>query len=212
MSRPAWLPAPHRLLLLFFGIVLPLLAAGAVAEYLLDHERFTFEQPLMLWLHAHTAPWMIYGSLLLHWLGTPPLAAAWALLLALWQRRLNRPARAVFIALSAALSAALMYAAKSAFRRPRPEFWPRIVTENGASFPSGHSTYAAAMAAVFILLYWKTPQRLPVTAAALLFALLMGISRIILGVHYPSDVLVGWMTGSTTAIGLYLLMTRHKAV
>ncbi|WP_373701074.1 phosphatase PAP2 family protein, partial [Neisseria dentiae] len=45
-------------------------------------------------------------------------------------------------------------------------------------------------------------------AAAVTFALLMGLSRMVLGVHYPTDVLVGWITGTSTVIGLYLVLFR----
>ena len=59
-----------------------------------------------------------------------------------------------------------------------------------------------------IILYWHTPQRWLVTAAALLFAFSMGLSRMVLGVHYPTDVVVGWITGSVTVILLQQVMRR----
>ncbi len=208
MNTPSLIPAPRRLLILFASVILPLLMAGNIAEDVLDHERFTFEQPLMMWLHQHTTPLMIQASLVLNIIGKMPYAALFALLLAGWQWHRHRISRAVFILLGALLSAGIMSVAKYFFNRPRPQFWPRIVEAAHTSFPSGHSTYAAALAASMIILHWHSPQRWPVTAAALLFSFCMGLSRIILGVHYPTDVVVGWITGSVTVILLQQAMGR----
>lgn len=202
------IPAPRRLLILFASVILPLLIAGNIAEDLLEHERFTFEQPLMMWLHQHTTPLMIQVSLVLNIIGKMPYAALLALLLAGWQWHRHRASRAVFILLGTLLSASIMSVAKYFFNRPRPQFWPRIAEAAHTSFPSGHSTYAATLATLIIILYWHTPQRWPLTAAALLFAFCMGLSRIILGVHYPTDVVVGWITGSVTVILLQQVMRR----
>lgn len=207
MNLFPYLPAPRRLMALFFGIFIPLLAAGGIAEHLLEHERFAFEQPLMLAVHAHTGNGIfIRTALVLHWLGKWPAASLIAALIALYEWRRRRPVRAVFVVLGAALPTALMSAAKIFFNRPRPEFWPRIVEETSASFPSGHSTFAAALAATAVILCWRSPHRAWITAAAAGLAFAAGFSRIILGVHYPTDVLVGWITGMSTVIGLYQLM------
>ena len=202
------IPSPRRLLILFAGVVVPLLIAGEIAEDLLEQERFLFEQPMIMWIHHHTTPPMIYASLILNIIGQMPYAAAFALLLAAWQWHQHRLSRAVFIMLGTMLSAAITTVAKYFFDRPRPQLWPRIVEAAHTSFPSGHSTYAAALATLVIILYWHTPQRWLVTAAALLFAFGMGLSRMVLGVHYPTDVVIGWITGSVTVILLQQVMRR----
>lgn len=60
-----------------------------------------------------------------------------------------------------------------------------------------------------VLVYWQSPHRSLIIAAAAAFALLMGLSRIVLGVHYPTDVLVGWITGMSTVLGLHIVMYRR---
>ena len=202
------IPSPRRLLILFAGVVVPLQIAGEIAEDLLEQERFLFEQPMMMWIHHHTTPLMIQASKVLNIIGHLPYASLIAVVLAAWQWHLHRLSRAVFILLGTLLSAGIMAVAKYFFDRPRPQFWPRIVEAANTSFPSGHSTYAAALATLVIILYWHTPQRWLVTAAALLFAFSMGLSRMVLGVHYPTDVVVGWITGSVTVILLQQVMRR----
>ncbi|KPN72419.1 phosphatase PAP2 family protein [Neisseria sp. 83E34] len=210
MSLKKYIPSPCRLLILFLGIFIPLLIAGEIGEHLLAHERFAFERPLMLAVHHHTRDSLpTYLAITLHWIGKWPAATLIAALIAWYELRNFRTNRAVFVILCAALPTAIMSAAKAFFSRARPEFWPRIVEEQSASFPSGHSTFAAALATTIVILCWHSPYRAWIIFGAFTFALMAGFSRIILGVHYPTDVLVGWLTGMSTVIGIHQLM-RNK--
>lgn len=55
----------------------------------------------------------------------------------------------------------------------------------------------------------QSPHRAAITAAAVFFAFAMGVSRMILGVHYPTDVIIGWITGMNTVFGLYFVLFRQ---
>ncbi|HCL86521.1 MAG TPA: phosphoesterase PA-phosphatase [Comamonadaceae bacterium] len=119
-----------------------------------------------------------------------PLAAA--VLLVLLRRR-DRLRAGVWL-LGTAGAGLWTRAIKSAVARPRPaEAW---VAEGGHSFPSGHS---AGTLALFGLLVWlllphlRRAWRLPLALAALALALGVGASRVLLRVHYASDVLAGWL-------------------
>jgi undecaprenyl-diphosphatase len=101
--------------------------------------------------------------------------------------------------------AVLNYLLKNLFERARPEAF-RIVAASGYSFPSGHamvSIYFYGMLAFIIIRKTKSWQwRYVVTALTILFILAMGISRIYLGVHYPSDVVAGYTAG-----GMWLMFS-----
>lgn len=86
-------------------------------------------------------------------------------------------------------------ALKSLFARPRPDLLAHLDTTFDLSYPSGH---AAQNAAIYLLVALLIDRRL--LAIALPLVLLIGVSRIILGVHWPSDVLGGWLEGAGFAL------------
>ena len=101
---------------------------------------------------------------------------------------------------------------KIAIARQRPDLLEPVIVERGFSFPSGHS--ALGMVAYGILAVLVSRSRLPARVRhGLVFALgalvaLIGISRIWLGVHYPTDVLAGWAAGAVVVIA-YAAITRQ---
>lgn len=78
--------------------------------------------------------------------------------------------------------------------RPRPSVVSHLVSSYGASFPSAHSMYAASLACLtlYLIRNLSPSLRLFLTVFLGVWACVMGISRVYLGVHYPSDVLAGW--------------------
>jgi undecaprenyl-diphosphatase len=138
------------------------------------------------------------------------VVVAWACI----ELMLKKPWRALYIALS--LSAVPLYVViKTLVHRHRP--MSTFVTEFGLkdySFPSGHAT---ASMAVYITLAYLLARRLPKpwstasTAALALLVFFVGLSRVYLGVHYPTDVLGGWLLGALVVIGLHKLLSKRLA-
>ena len=108
---------------------------------------------------------------------------------------------------------------KSILHRPRPELVPHLAVVSNASFPSGHAMISAAIyltiAAMLSETQPKRSARIFLMAFAGLLVLLIGCSRIYLGVHWPSDVLAGWCLGSVWALVVFAvnrtLRTRGAA-
>ena len=103
----------------------------------------------------------------------------------------------------------LSHWAKGLFDRPRPDLVSHEAYVYTASFPSGHSMMAAATyLTLAVMLARAAPSRALkayVVAVALLLALAVGVSRVYLGVHWPSDVLAGWLAGAAWALACYLV-------
>lgn len=96
---------------------------------------------------------------------------------------------------------------KEIVQRARPVVDDAVAHAPGYSFPSGHTMNATAAAVTLTLLAWPLlgrRARVVVPVAAGLFALLTGVDRVMLGAHFPSDVLAGMLFGSALAAGSYL--------
>lgn len=98
---------------------------------------------------------------------------------------------------------------KSLFNRPRPTIVPHLSPVSMESYPSGHSMMSAivylTLGAILARSTKSLPMRMYYLGSACILTLITGISRIMLGVHYPSDVLAGWCAGIIWAGSSYLV-------
>ena len=101
---------------------------------------------------------------------------------------------------------------KASYGRPRPDLVPHGSYVYSASFPSGHTTISAAvfltLAVLISSLEQKRRIKVMVYGLAIVMVLAIGVSRVYLGVHWPSDVLAGWCLGAVWALTAWLLLLR----
>ena len=128
----------------------------------------------------------------------------------------RRYGAALYAGLSVSSGALLTHTLKQYYARPRPDLFEHLDTVHTASFPSGHAMVTMVayltLAAIVIGYLESRRARIYVLGVALFVAVIVGISRVYLGVHWPSDVAAGWALGcawaSFTWLVARLLRTR----
>ena len=124
----------------------------------------------------------------------------------LWLQGLRRAA--LFLLLAIAGGLLLSLALKSGFDRPRPELVSHGAMIYTSSFPSGHSMLSAVVyltgGALLAMVHTARRVRAYLIGCSVLATLLVGASRVYLGVHWPSDVLAGWAAGAAWAAACWL--------
>ncbi|WP_024892200.1 phosphatase PAP2 family protein [Luteimonas huabeiensis] len=196
------------LTLLFLGLLAPLWVFAELADEVHEAEAIPFDEPVLLFAQAMAHDgfdrvFLFFSKIGYAW-GVVPASVGLALALLV----LRRFREGVFAGVALGGSGLLNMLAKRGFARERPSLWESIAPESTYSFPSGHAMGSASLALVLVLLSWPTRWRWPVLAAMAVFVPMVGLSRVYLGVHYPSDILAGWMASSLWVTGVYLWIYR----
>jgi membrane-associated phospholipid phosphatase len=199
------------LLLLFLGIGLPLIAFGLLAQDVWTRGGLGWDEPILRYVHNHATPGrdaaMKFISDIGHRYGVVPGAVAVVLALLVARRRGN----ALFFAVAVGGAGVLNQGAKLFFRRSRPDLWLSAAPapEHTYSFPSGHAMGSMALVAALAVLAWPTRWRWWAILLGGVFTLLVGFSRVYLGVHYPSDVIAGWAASLAWVLGVSRVAYGH---
>ncbi len=123
---------------------------------------------------------------------------------------LPKPRRTIAlpVSVSVIISFVLNVALKNLFTRERPDIL-RMVNESSYSFPSGHAMINASLYTILIILIFKfiknTPVKLILSSLCVFLTIVIGYSRVYLGVHYAGDILGGWIIGFTVSVIVYFI-------
>lgn len=184
--------------LVALAVALASLAGFAeLADEVKEAEFHAFDRSVLLWVGQHVQPaWTPYVlelSLLGSPLGIGLLGVLFGVML-LARRKAWDAATLLVLLLG---SGALTYGLKHFFRQPRPDVFPPLSIETTFGFPSGHALLSVCFFG--FAAYWIVAQaprvgwRWVVGALWVGMALLISLSRLYLGVHWPTDVLAGWL-------------------
>jgi undecaprenyl-diphosphatase len=201
-SKNAYIPASLLVGMLFLGTI-------ATVGYLAGVDT----QLLALFaLHQGQSPeWLINTAQFVSWTGGGAqryiMVAVFGLLLGRW-RGWKTGAALIVASLLSSFASDLM---KAAFARPRPSLVPHLDAVNNLSFPSGHAT-SAMVVYLFLALVVPPEQRARWMIPMMILAVATGVSRMMLGVHYPSDVIGGWMLGGAFALAAVAILRRVEGV
>lgn len=205
LHRHGW-----RLLLVFVGLLLPMWGFAELVDEVREREPIAFDEPMLALARDAASPALDRFFVIVTDLGYLHGVVPFDVLLVLTLLGLRRLREATFAGIALAGSGLLNVGTKLLFARDRPTLWESITPESSYSFPSGHAMGSATLAWVVVLLAWRTRWRWPVLLLAVPFVLLVGGSRVYLGVHFPSDILAGWAAASIWAAIVYLAVFRWR--
>lgn len=170
-----------------------------IAEDVALHETSQFDRAFSLWVHGFDTPALDSIMIWLSFIGSFPAVVVYvAAIVLIWSWRRDDDAAMIGLLGVIAIDEALNRILKDIFDRPRPTLFEEIATLHSYSFPSGHAMSATAIYGMMAVVVGRMVPRLKkwAYAAAVVLALLIGLSRIYLGVHWLTDVLAGYAAGA----------------
>lgn len=197
-------------LLLSVGVVV---AFAELSEEVVEGETSQFDRAVLLWMNANLPGWLdepmravtVFGY---YWVVLPLLAVAAC---AFYLKGLK--ISAVLLVVSTVGGIVLTTVLKAVFQRARPELFDSGYAASFYSFPSGHATVAVGFYGTLVLLTaWHVAGgwRWLLAATGVALVLLIGLSRLYLGVHYPTDILAGFLAAPlwVSVVGFALFLYR----
>lgn len=207
---------PLRVAEMVAGLVLAagiVLAFAGLANGVAEGETRRFDEAALLRMNTLLPSWLdepmrVVTALGYYWVIVPLLAvAAYA-----FYRKGERVSAALLV-LSTAGGIALTTVLKSVFGRPRPDLFDSGYAASSYAFPSGHATVAVGfygMLAVLVAFRLSGRRRWVVAVFGATVVLLIGFSRLYLGVHYPTDVMAGFLAAPLWMSAVVFVLFLHR--
>jgi len=201
---------------LLFGLVAVLLLLAFVVggAEVMEGDTHSFDLYLLqgaLSLRA-SHPWLAAIMRDFSGLGSTAVMTLFTVITVGYLALISARATALLVATSVITGAVFVQFLKAGFGRLRPDVSFAELIAPGLSFPSGHASMSAivflTLGALIASTRSRVPERLYILATAALMAMLVGISRVLLGVHWATDVLGGWAFGAAWAMA-WLLLARY---
>jgi undecaprenyl-diphosphatase len=200
-----------RTLLAVIGVALSAWAFAGIYDEVREGETLDFDHRVLLLLREPGNPAEPWGSAQVQSavrdvtaLGGTLLTVFMTLAVAGYLVMARKPGAACFVLVAILGSMVLSYLGKDLIARPRPEFVPHAVVVITNSFPSGHATGAAAtyltLGALLARFQPRRRLKIYILSLAVFITVAVGLSRLYLGVHWPTDVLAGWTLGAGWAL------------
>ncbi|MEZ5959160.1 MAG: phosphatase PAP2 family protein [Hyphomonadaceae bacterium] len=221
-----WLTLARREIVpiaIFLGVLLPILAFFEIAEEVGEGETRWFDESVLLALRTADFAdpigprWLEMSVMDITALGGFAVLALVTLFAVGYLLAVKRWGDALLLLVATLGGALISEGLKVGFNRPRPDLVAHIVEATSMSFPSGHAMLSAVTYLTLGALIARTQERSNlrgyVLGAAIVLTLLIGFSRVYLGVHWPTDVLAGWCLGAAWALACWVAatwMTREK--
>lgn len=192
-----------------------LLLIGELCQEVWEKESFSFDVAILLSIHQWATPQLDNLMLALTRLGNPTWVVTIVIGTLVWLGSKRQYSEVVMFTIALLGAWILNTGMKLFFAKPRPELWPRLIPEISFSFPSGHALGSMVLYGVLAYLLSRLfPEKSSIfySAAAVVIGAI-GLSRLYLGVHWPTDVIAGYGIGLLwliTSIAVFNWKTQMK--
>jgi undecaprenyl-diphosphatase len=196
-----------------------LLLFGWLAEDVLEGEKQHFDEAIRALVQEHATPALTAAMRVITLLGSTAFLLALGLLITLIFLVVKWKRSAMLIIFTMAGAFLLNWVLKISFQRERPTPFFDTPLPDSYSFPSGHALlsfcFYGALASIISARTRSLALRIVTWAAAILLAVAIGISRVYLGVHYPSDVMAGFAAAvmwiiTTAVVDRFVLLRKQR--
>jgi undecaprenyl-diphosphatase len=212
------------LLVSVFIVAALLLAFGFIADEVMEGSTTALDQTIILLFRSGSdnlsgpigPPWVREMARDITALGSVAVLGIMSFVVVAYLLLARSRAEAFLVLVAVLGGVAINSLLKLQFARPRPDLFVPAAKVFTASFPSGHAALSAitymTLAALLARMTVDRRLRYYFVAVAVALTFMIGVSRVYLGVHYPTDVLAGWCLGSAWALICWAIMTRlqHK--
>ncbi len=173
--------------------LIPVLVLSKLAEEVLRRDQMWLDHKILDWISTTSSTLLdgFFYAITNIFSPYPIIIMTVVISAVLLLRKKIKPAAVLL--LSVGVSSIANVILKEILQRDRPALWPSIVHETGYSFPSGHAMASSALFFALIAISWNTKWRWPVLVFSVTITFLVGYSRLYFGVHFPTDIIAGWL-------------------
>lgn len=204
---------PAEIIFIAAAFLLSLLAFSFIVHKAVYGHEEAFDQAVSAFFAAHSSAGFIAGMKIITFFGSTIFLFPAYIVLILRYITLKNYQTAIEIAVIGISSTALMFGLKQFFQRQRPQL-PILQGISGYSFPSGHALSSFIFCSILIYLLRRENltaiRKNLLTAVLLLCAVLIGLSRIVLNVHYATDVIGGFCLGFIWVIIAFATLRKFR--
>ena len=198
-----------QLVIAFIVFWIPIILFAKIAGEILEREPIALDVAVLHWIHSYSNHIFDMVFLFFTTIGDVKyiLPITFLILVYLLYKKQHFNSMLLLFGVSGAAISNIIL--KALFHRDRPAFWHSLVTETGYSFPSGHAMMSSALILCIIAMLWNTRWKWTAVILGGITVGLIGISRLYMGVHYPTDVVAGW---SVSLVWVMIVLVILKGV
>jgi undecaprenyl-diphosphatase len=188
----------------------PVIIFLKISGEIIEREPIYLDNSILFWIHSQATATYDHIFFVITTMGNVEFLGPFTLLVVglFWYKKQHLNALIVFTSVAGAAIANVVL--KLLFHRDRPVLWQSMIHETGYSFPSGHAMLSTALLLSLIFIAWNTKARWWALAGGIVLICLVGISRLYMGVHYPTDIVAGWCASSLWVSVVFAVVHRFS--